>query len=248
MIDASPHIRLSIIITVYSETIALAQTVERLLKQDRDYIHEILLVVSPFSSDACMAVCRQLAETHPPVTVLVQQKNPGVGLALRQGMEAATGTHVAVLSADLETEPEAVDRMVRKIQESRCDVVIANRWLPGGGFARYNPVKLMANWFFQQVFRRVYATDVGDLTYGLKVLEKTVVDRICWKATLHDIFIETTVKPIRYGYSVCQVPTFWAGRTEGVSRNSFFKNLRYVGLALRVRWRPVPPHEAKPKK
>lgn len=241
-------IALSVIITIYSETDALAQTVDRILKQDRGYIHEILLVVSPFSSEECMAVCRQLAEKHASVSFCVQRNNPGVGRALREGMAAATGTHVAILSADLETEPEAIDRMVKKIEASGCDAVIANRWLPGGGFARYNPVKLILNWLFQHLFRVVYATGVGDLTYGLKILDKSLVDRIQWEGTLHEIFIETTVKPIRYGYAVCQVPTVWTGRTEGASSNSFFNNLRYVWLAIKVRLRPVPPGQAKEKK
>ena len=34
-------------------------------------------------------------------------------------MELATGTHViGLLSADLETEPEAIPRMVRKLEET----------------------------------------------------------------------------------------------------------------------------------
>ncbi|MFZ5563670.1 MAG: glycosyltransferase family 2 protein [Thermodesulfobacteriota bacterium] len=239
--------KLSVIITVYSETAALAETVERLLSRDRGYIHEVLLVVSPASSQACMSMCRQLADRHPLVKVIVQRRNPGLGRAFREGMEAATGTHVAMLSADLETEPEAVDRMVREVESSGCDVAVASRWLPGGGFARYSPVKLLLNWLFQKVFSRLYATGIGDLTYGLKILDKSLADRIRWEGTLHEICIETTVKPIRYGYAVRQVPTVWAGRTEGVSRNSFFKNLRYVWLAVKVRLKPVPRDEAKQK-
>src|SRR6056297_426003 len=116
MSETAADIRLSIIITVFSETAALMETIDRLLARDRGYIHEILLVVSPLSSSECRAICRALTENHAPVHLLVQQHNPGVGRAVREGFAAASCTHLAVVSADLETEPEAVDRMVRAIE------------------------------------------------------------------------------------------------------------------------------------
>ncbi len=239
-VTCEKNIELSVVITVYSETVSLVETVERLLAQDRGYIREVILVVSPFSSADCMAVCGRLSGSYAKVKVLVQDNAPGVGMAVRQGMTAAAGNYVAIMSADLETEPEAVDRMVNTIEQTGCDVVVANRWLPGGGFSDYNPVKLVLNWLFQHIFRIVYATRIGDLTFGLKILARDVIDAINWESRLHEIFIETTVKPVRYGYTVEQVPTFWRGRKEGRSRNSFFINLRYVWMAIRVRLAPVP--------
>ena len=81
-------------------------------------------------------------EKDPRVKILVQKNNPGIGWAYREGMEAATGNYVALMAADLETEPAAVDRMVDKILQTGCDGVIANRWLPGGGFTNYDSIKL----------------------------------------------------------------------------------------------------------
>jgi len=227
-------IRLSVIITIYSETNSLVETIDRLLAADREYIQEILLVVSPRSSASCLNICRQAVEDHEDVHLHLQQDNPGVGRAVREGMAAATGTHVAILSADLETEPEAVARMVKTMETGGYDLVIANRWLPGGGFYNYSRIKLWLNWLFQNLFKRLYRTDLGDLTYGLKLIKKELADRIAWESTHHEIFIETTLKPILAGASAGQVPTVWVGRGEGVSKNNFRINLRYVWLAIKL--------------
>ena len=226
-------IQLSIIITVYSEETALRQTVQRLLKNDRGYIREIILVVCPLSSPGCLAVCRELAETDSRIKNRLQE-NSGVGWAVREGMAAASGDHIAIMSADLETEPEAVDRMVRKIEETGCQAVIANRWMKGGGFQNYHPLKLALNFLFQQIFKRLYATDIGDLTYGFKILRKDLTEAITWQGTRHEIFIETTLKPLVSGASIGQVPTVWMGRQEGSSTNNFLINCRYVWLALKL--------------
>jgi hypothetical protein len=82
------------------------------------------------------------------------------------------------------------------------------------------------------VFRMAFLTKLGDLTFGFKILSKEMTETIPWEGTLHEICIETTVKPIKYGYRMEQVPSVWVGRKEGTSVNTFFKNFRYVKMAF----------------
>lgn len=232
--QSKPTITLSVVITVFSETISLHETVRRLLAKDRGYIKEIILSVAPKSSPECFEVCQQLEEAYPFLKTHVQTRVPGVGWAIREGMELSTADYIALLSADLETEPEAVDRMVVKIEETGCDLVVGNRWLKEGGFENYDPIKLVLNWGFQHLFKILYLTKIGDLTYGFKTIKTDVARHVLWEGTLHEIYIETTVKPLKLGYRVEQIPTVWIGRKEGESKNTFFKNFRYVALALKV--------------
>ncbi len=237
-------IELSVVVTVYSETFSINETLKILLDRNRGYIQEILLLVSPRATQKTFSICRQWALWEPRVKVVVQQNNPGIGWAYREGMQAATGNYVALMAADLETEPAAVDRMVKKVEETGCDEVIANRWLPGGGFTNYDPLKLVLNWIFQKAFQVLFWTRIGDFTFGFKLLSKEVAEAIEWEGTTHEICIETTVKPLKKGYHLEQVPTVWVGRKEGGSVNTFFKNFRYVKLGLRVFLMPV--RSAKP--
>ncbi len=225
---------LSVVVTVYSETFSLIETIERLYANDKGYIKEIILSVSPKSSEKCISICQDLEKTYNNLKMHIQKNNPGVGWAIREGIELSTGDYIAILSADLETEPESVSRMVSKILETDCDLVIGNRWLKGGGFKNYDPIKYVLNWGFQKMFKILYLTSIGDLTYGLKTIKASVAKKIKWEGILHEIFIETTIKPLKAGYKVEQVPTVWIGRKEGESRNTFLRNFRYVKIALKV--------------
>lgn len=228
----SSRVQLSVVVTVFSETFSIRETVDILLSKDRGYIHEIILLVSPRASSEAMAICREQEERDPRVRTVIQKNNPGIGWAYREGMQAATGNYIGLMAADLETEPAAIDRMVDRILETGCDGVIANRWLPGGGFTNYDPLKYVLNWIFQKFFSIAFLTRVGDLTFGFKILSKEIAKSIAWEGTLHEICIETTVKPIKYGYRIEQVPSVWVGRKEGTSVNTFFKNFRYVKMAF----------------
>jgi glycosyltransferase involved in cell wall biosynthesis len=232
--DRLAQIQLSVVVTVFSETFSIRETLDTLEASDRGYIKEILLLISPRASEESFAICRERAARNARVKVVMQKNNPGIGWAYREGMEAATGNYVALMAADLETEPAAVDRMVEKIVETGCDGVIANRWLPGGGFTNYDPLKYALNWIFQKAFKTLFWTKLGDLTFGFKILSKDVARSIHWEGTLHEICIETTVKPLKAGFRIEQVPSVWVGRKEGRSVNTFFRNFRYVRTALRV--------------
>lgn len=225
---------LSVVVTVYTETVSVIETVDRLFKQDRGALREIILVVSPRASEETMRICDQLAASNPIIRVHIQQQVPGVGWALREGMKLASHEYVAIMSGDLETEPEAVDRMYQRMKETNADVVIGSRWAKGGGFKNYNPIKYVFNWAFQKLFRIVYRTRIDDLTYGFKILRKHVIDSIEWESAFHEIYIETTIRPLKAGYRVEQVPTVWIGRREGKSVNTFFRNFAYVKLACKV--------------
>jgi dolichol-phosphate mannosyltransferase len=227
-------VHLSIVVTVFSETFSIRETVDILLARDRRYIKEIILLVSPRASSESLRICHECAEKDQRVSIVIQKNNPGIGWAYREGMLAASGNFVALMAADLETEPAAVDRMVEEIIETGCDGVIANRWLPGGGFSNYDPIKYILNWIFQKIFQILFWTSISDLTFGFKILSKNVVDSIEWEGTLHEICVETTVKPLTHGFRIHQVPSVWIGRKEGKSINIFFKNFRYVKMAFRT--------------
>lgn len=229
-------IKLSIIVTVYSETFSISKTIEILLKHNRGYIKEIILLISPRSSAETFRIANQEAAKNPLVKIQIQKNNPGVGWAYREGMEVAAGNHIALMAADLETEPATIDRMVRKIEETGCDGVIANRWLKGGGFIGYNSTKLVLNWIFQKVFMVLYWTKISDLTFGFKILSRQIAKQTQWTGTLHEICGETTFRPIQDGYYIEQVPSPWVGRQEGQSINKFLRNFRYVWLALKIRF------------
>lgn len=238
------EVRLSIVVTVFSETFSIQETLDTLLARDRGYIHEILLLISPRATQESFAICHSNEQRDPRIRVLVQKNNPGIGWAYREGMEAATGNYVALMAADLETEPAAIDRMVEKIVETGCDGVIANRWLPGGGFTNYDSLKYVLNWIFQKTFQLLFWTKLGDLTFGFKILSKQMTRDIQWEGTLHEICIETTVKPLKAGYSMEQIPSVWVGRREGSSVNTFLRNFRYVRMALHVLFGRIPPSAA----
>jgi glycosyltransferase involved in cell wall biosynthesis len=221
---------------VLSETDSLATTVKTIDREAGEHLHEILIVVADRTTPECMAVARQLADERPETVRIHRQQLPRLGGALREAFEQAAGSHVMLMAADLETDPELIPQMVAKMREGRWDIVAASRWLPGGGFEGYGRVRTVLNWLFQRLLRLFYRTGLTDLTFAYRLYRREVLSGVRWGELGHPFLLECLLKPLRLGARVTEVPCRWRRRSEGTSAGSFRQMLAYVPLALRIRF------------
>lgn len=231
--------RISVVLPVYSETDSLRRVVAWIGEHLGDRLLEFVIVLSPRSSPESKKVCDELASQDHRVRVSLQEVNPGLGNAVRQGLLSTRGSVVLMMDSDGEMDNQTVLHMLQEMAKGKYGMVVASRWLAGGGFKGYSRVKQLLNWGFQQVFRILFRTRLHDLTYGFKLINGELARSIVWEGTLHEIACETTLKPVRMGVSVSEVPSRWTARTQGVTKNAFLRNFRYVGMALRILTRRV---------
>jgi dolichol-phosphate mannosyltransferase len=225
--------KISAIVTVYSETDLLLQTVERLQQQLQAWPLEILIVVHPKSDAACLAVCDTLGQ-QSNIRIIRQGARSGIGWAYREAFPYITGTHALILSSDLETNPDDAAALVRNAEQTGADVVCASRWLRGGGFAGYNGCKLILNYGYNLLFRTLYRTTIHDITFGYKLIRTEVLRSINWECGTHEFCAELLLKPLRLGYTATEVPTRWVKRPAGDSKMTFLRNLRFAAIAWSI--------------
>ena len=226
--------RISVVLPVYSETESLRTVVEWLTEHLGPSLFEIIIVVSPASSRQSQQMCQELANRDSRVKLHLQRRSPGLGNALREGISQTQGNVVLLMDADGEMENDTVINMLAELIAGNHDLVVASRWSEGGGFVGYSRLKLVFNWCFQLLFRWLYWTPIHDLTYGFKAMRGEVARGIGWKGVFHEIACETTLKPIKLGMKVTEVPSRWTARRQGVSKNNLVRTLRYVSMAVKI--------------
>jgi dolichol-phosphate mannosyltransferase len=168
------------------------------------------------------------------VVVGVQRKSPGVGFAFVQGVEEARGTLVLLMDSDGEMDPETVPGMLELLDRTGADLVVGSRWMKGGGAEGYEPLKLVLNRGFQLLFRALYRTRIHDLTFGFKLGRADVLKALPLEAQFQEIGCEVTLRALKAGRRVLEVPTVWRRRKAGASTNPLRRNFRYASLALSI--------------
>lgn len=241
--------RISVVLPVFSETDSIREVAKGLNEILGARMIEIVIVMSPRSGPDTRAVCEDLVKSDPRIRLQIQQVNPGLGNGVREGYASTKGNLVLNIDSDGEMEMDTVRRMIEKMDSGNYDMVVASRWMKGGGFSGYSPLKYVLNFGFQQLFRILFLTRVNDLTYGFKIMRGELARGITWEGVMHEIACETTMKPVKLGARACAVPSKWTARVQGQSKNTFWRTFRYVGMALKILWRGVEfnPSENAPK-
>jgi len=227
----------SIILPVINETVSLRKSVEAVLRDvKREVIREFIIVVCKRTTPEAMAVIGQLQNELGELIVVLQQTLPFLGGALRDAFDIARGSHLIIMGSDLETNPDDVHILIDEEQKNPAGIVTTSRWIRGGKFHRYSPVKLVCNWLFQRFFSLLYGTGLTDMTFGFRIMPTDLVRAIRWEEVRHPFNLECIVKPLRLGVPVSELPTVWNPRIEGESQNPFFRNFEYFRIGFKARF------------
>jgi hypothetical protein len=221
---------------VTNETFSLTATVATLISLAGSHVHELLIVVCERTGADSLKVIEELKKRYGAVVKVHRQSLPFLGGAIREAFELASGSHVLMMSSDLETNPADVKRFIDEAVLRPNAVVTASRWRGGGKFEGYEPLKLFANFIFQSFFSFLYNTALTDLTFGYRLFPRALVRAIVWEELRHSFMFETIVKPLRLGVEVVEIPSNWRARREGTSQNTFWQNFLYFRTGLRTRF------------
>lgn len=90
-----------------------------------------LLVVDDGSTDGTRQFVLSMARGDPRIRPIFNDSRQTLTIAHLQGILASRGRYVIVMDSDLQHPPEAVPRLLRRLQDG-ADLVVGSRYLPGG--------------------------------------------------------------------------------------------------------------------
>ena len=232
-----PFESVTILLPVMNETLSLKETVHTIHREIRsDFLKEFLIILSKATTPEARAAVVELQQEFPKLVLVLLQQLPFLGGALRDGFAAARGSHVLIMASDLETDPHVVPVFIDEARKKPSAVITASRWLRPGSFQGYSRFKLVCNRVFQRGFSWLFGTRLTDLTYGFRLLPKSLLQEVRWEELRHPLLFEILIKPLRLGVPVVEIPATWRPREEGSSQNTFARNFAYIWTGLKVRF------------
>jgi glycosyltransferase involved in cell wall biosynthesis len=227
----------SVVLPVTNETFSLKQTIDTISASSGDLVKEYVVVTCKKTTDKSRLTIRELEANYKEKIVVHSQQLPFLGGAIREAFDLCRGSHIIMMASDLETDPNLVRSLINEELQNPEMIVTATRWVKGGDFRGYNPLKLIFNFVFQKFFSSLYSANLTDMTYGYRIFPAALVQSIQWEELRHAFLFETILKPLRLGVKVKEIPSIWTVREEGESQNSFFRNFEYFSVGLKVRFR-----------
>jgi len=167
---------LTVVVPVFNEEHCLAALAARLLALRERLSGEAnveFLFVDDGSHDGSAAALTSLAAAHPCVKLVRLSRNFGHQLAVTAGMDHAEGDWVALVDADLQDPPEAIEEMFHRAREG-YDVVYGQRRSRKGETA----FKRLSAAVFYRVLNSLCDVEMPADTGDFRIISRRVLDTL----------------------------------------------------------------------
>lgn len=189
-----------------------AENLKLILPRLPTWIHE-LIVVDGQSSDTTEEVARAGWEN----VKIVRQEGTGKGDALRRGFAVATGDIIVMLDADGSTDPAEIPRFIAGLRTG-ADVAKGTRFVVGGGSADLTRIRTTGNWLLTRLVNLLWGAKLSDLCYGYFAFWRDVLEELDPRCTGFEFETLLTIRSLRAGLVMVEVPSFEAARFTGLSQ------------------------------
>ena len=193
---------------------------------------EYIFVLSQNASDACVATVKNICNNADCRYFF--QSSSGLGMAIREAIDDAKGSHIVVWPADDGMDTSSFSEMVRISKENPEKIVTVSRWLAKDGFQNYGRIRKGINYISQKVFALLYKADLTDFTNPTQIAPLKIYREINWQGVDWDFIPEFIFKPLRLGCDFIEVPCKSLSRKEGASNSSFLKLARYYMIIYKI--------------
>ena len=218
---------LSILIPAYNEERRLPDTLDQVLQflGEQAYTYEVL-VIENGSGDRTLAIAQEYAGRFACLRAM-HIDGRGKGLAIRQGMLAASGRYRFICDADLSMPIQEVNRFIPPLMP-RADVVIASREGKDARRIDEPPHRHITGRLFNWVVQLIALPGIADTQCGFKCFRDEVAEAVFPLQTIEGWSFDVEVLFIarKLGYQIRELPITWY--YGGESKVSILKDLRQV--------------------
>jgi glycosyltransferase involved in cell wall biosynthesis len=202
---------------MYNEEDYVERAVEAARRALRDTAEEWeVVVVDDASTDRTYAFAQKLANADPRVRVVRNERNRGLGGALRAGFAACRGELVLYTDADLPADLGELPRAVRLLETQEADVLAGYRFDRTGEDLRRAVMAVAYN----LLVRAAFGLRVRDVNFAFKLVRRSLLERLTLTSEGSFIDAELLLRTRRAGGRVVQMGLDYFPRAHGASKLS----------------------------
>lgn len=237
---------LSIVLPCYNEEAILhnnVNTISSFLASKKEKYDWEIVIINDGSKDKTGELADELTEENPYIRVIHHPVNLNLGNALKTGFKNSKGDIIVVMDIDLSYSVDYIEKMVDKLLEIQCDIVIASPYMPGGKvtavpFGR----KIMSRWVNR--FMRIAAQEkFHTYTSIVRAYKRDFIKTVNLKTKDYEISPEILYKGMILRAQIVEIPAHldWTEQNKFKGkRTSSIKVLRgfFSGIMSSFIFRP----------
>ena len=187
---------LSVFFPVFNDELTVRRVAEKALRVAAELTDRYeVVIVNDGSPDSSGSVADEVASEHEFVRVIHHPRNLGYGAAVRTGLAACRNEWICFTDGDDEYDLHDL-RKLWKLRDY-YDLIITFRYV-----RRYSGFRIVISQVYNRLLRRLFYLRFRDVSTGLRLVRKTVVDDIELHANSPFIGAEIAITTMLKGYRV----------------------------------------------
>jgi glycosyltransferase involved in cell wall biosynthesis len=216
----------SVLIPAYNAGTFLEELVSRLRRSIGDIQ---MVVIDDGSTDNTTEIARLIG-----VTVLQHDKNCGKGAALQTGFDflkkQADVEFILTLDADLQHQPEDIQKFFSTQQQTDADIVIGWRERAGTKMPVH---RILSNTITSALVSLKTGRKIKDSQCGFRLIRKTVLENIQLESRGYEAETELLIKAAQLKYKIEFVPVHTVYASEKSYMTHWATTMKFIKVLLR---------------
>ncbi len=208
-LGSAPRPLVSLVTPAYNEAAILEENLtllcHHMARLEEEFCWEIV-IVNDGSRDNTAQLADAFARRVPQVRVVHHLHNSGLGQALRTGFEHSQGDYVVTLDLDLSYSPEHIETLVRRMQATGAQVVVASPYMPGGKVSNVPTFRRLLSVWANRFLSLADRGEISTLTGMVRAYDRNFVDSLHPRSMGMDINPEILHKAKLLNERVDEVP------------------------------------------
>ena len=223
---------LSVIVPTYNEAINL----ERLMRKLADALAPIfweVIIADDNSPDGTHRIAKALANSNPRVRCLRRIGRRGLAGACIDGILSSSAPYVVVMDGDLKHDEAVLMRMLHRLEDDECDIVVGTRYAEGGSAAGLGGSRGIVSGIATRLAHRVLGVKVSDPMSGFFMMRREHFEEFATSLS-HDGFkiLLDILATARGDLRIAEEPYSFREREQGESKFDFRAVLDFLGLLI----------------
>lgn len=210
---------LSIVLPTYNESQNIARMLDSIADTlPADAAAEVI-VVDDNSPDGTGDIASRHVISNAKrlrVQVIRRSDKQGLSSAILAGVKAAAGDIVVVMDGDFSHPPNAIPLLVKELQDSKYDIVVASRYIKGGSVVNWPFKRRLMSRSATKIAQVGLGIDVNDPMSGFFAFRRRIIEGIKFDAIGYKMLLEILVKA--KGAKVKEIPYTFTNRRDGASK------------------------------
>ena len=216
------QIILTIIVPAYNEKKSISKIIDQI--NEKIIYTKQIIVIDDFSNDGTRDVIQNLSNIDE---IVFHQRNMGKGAAIKSAIPFIKGDIVAIQDADLEYDPEDLNKLAKEILNQKTNVAYGSRVL---NKKRYGNNNFISNF-------RIFGNHILTILSNLFNSQQLTDAHTCYKVFKREIFLKLNLKENDFAFcpevntkisllneKILELPISYKGRNVQEGKKIRFKD------------------------